>query len=246
MENALILGQVHSARFQRPRHYRFRHEVMPDLDRLIFVRHGGITVRWGPETVHADARSCVYLAAGVESVTEYTGEENDVILLWFERLRGEAEAPVKVYACTPAIMAQAETCAAMQSGGAPYRMMAAAYEILHQLSEVHENAHTSGVLHVVRYIEQNFAQDKKIAEYAAMAYMSESHFRKLFAQTTGKSPVAYRNERRLVVAEELIREGYTVAEAAETVGFGSVSFYCRLVAKRKKGGDGRVLEAEKK
>ena len=63
--------------------------------------------------------------------------------------------------------------------------------------------------------------------------MSESGFRKLFTEYTGKSPVEYRNHIRLLRAEELILSGASVSEAAEKVGFGSISFYCRLTRRNK-------------
>lgn len=235
VENTLILGHVRCAVLQRPQGYRFRHEVLPDLDRLIFVRRGSVTVRAGGETVYANEQTCVYLAADADTVSEYTGAENDVILIWFERLRGEMQMPMRAYACTPTVMALAEACVQIWSGSEPYRLLSLTYSILHHLWEADEKrACASGVGRAVEYIDRNFEKDLSVADYAAMAYLSESHFRKLFCAVTGKSPVAYRNERRLAAAEELIREGYTVAEAARTVGFHSVSFYCRLAAKRRK------------
>ena len=86
------------------------------------------------------------------------------------------------------------------------------------------------VMPVIRYINDHYNENRRVSEYAAMAYVSESHFRKLFLSATGMTPIEYRNNLRLKFASEMICEGYTVSEAAEAVGFNSVSFYCRLVA----------------
>ena len=248
MENTLILGYVCCAGLQRAKGYRFRHESLPDRDRLIFVQRGSVTVRAGGETARADAHTCVYLAAGVDSVSEYTGEENDVILLWFERLRGAPQAQMREYVSTPTVMALAEACVQIWNGREPYRLMSLTYSILHHLwatDEGQANA-IAGVGRAVEFIDRNFEKELPVADYAAMVYLSESHFRKLFCAATGKSPVAYRNERRLIAAEELIREGYTVSEAARTVGFHSLPFYCRLAAKRRKERGMGDLSSKKK
>ena len=63
--------------------------------------------------------------------------------------------------------------------------------------------------------------------------MSETAFRKLFREEMGISPIDYRNRLRLKFAEEMRREGVSASAAAESAGFGSLSFYLRLKRKEK-------------
>ncbi|MBQ9773350.1 MAG: helix-turn-helix transcriptional regulator [Clostridia bacterium] len=234
MENTLIIENVRCGSVQRPRHYRFRNEAFPERDRLILVERGSLAIHGEGKTVCVTEGSFVYLASDAACVTEYTGEENRVLLLWFDRVRGSAEERIRVYPPHPVAAAMAQACF-RDARMTQYGLLSSLYGILHHLSQAEpQEGRAAGVGRVVRYIEQSFAEEKKVSEYAAMAYMSESHFRKLFSAAVGMGPIAYRNAMRLRAARELIEEGYTVSEAAEAVGFHSVSFYCRLAAREKR------------
>ena len=62
--------------------------------------------------------------------------------------------------------------------------------------------------------------------------MSESNFRKLFKEYTGKSPIEYRNLIRLSEAHKMITEHkYSVQEAAYLTGFNNMSFFYECLKK---------------
>ena len=62
--------------------------------------------------------------------------------------------------------------------------------------------------------------------------MSESNFRKLFKEYTGKSLIEYRNLIRISEAKKMIESReFTVAEAAYTVGFNNMSFFYEVYNK---------------
>ena len=72
-------------------------------------------------------------------------------------------------------------------------------------------------------------ENKKISYYSEMCNMSETNFRKLFGEYTGKSPIEYRNDIRLERARAKLQSGeYTVSEVSEACGFTNLSFFTRL------------------
>lgn len=83
-------------------------------------------------------------------------------------------------------------------------------------------------------IRQNYMYDRSIEEYAAMCHLSKYHFLRLFKQKAGVTPVVYRNEYRLAVAEQLLaHSNLTVEAAAVTVGFSSAAYFCRVYKKSR-------------
>ena len=82
------------------------------------------------------------------------------------------------------------------------------------------------IILAVNEIENSYQEDKKVLYYADKCNMSESNFRKLFKEYTGKTPIEYRNFIRLSVFQKLMESGeFTVSEAAYLVGFNNMSFF---------------------
>ena len=83
-------------------------------------------------------------------------------------------------------------------------------------------------------IYEKYNEKKPVSYYADMCNMSESNFRKLFKEWTGKSPIEFRNMLRIEEAKKLIDSGeFTVEEAAWYVGFNNISFFYELYNKIK-------------
>lgn len=78
----------------------------------------------------------------------------------------------------------------------------------------------------IKEINDNYQENHKILYYAQKCNMSESNFRKLFKEYTGKSPIEYRNDIRISMFEKLMESReFTVSEAAYLVGFNNMSFF---------------------
>jgi AraC-like DNA-binding protein len=231
--NKLSVTDVRCFKLERPKNHRFRHRFAPDRARLFLVKQGSVTVRSAHQIVTAVQGEYVSILPGVDTVTEYTGDENCIIMFLFSDLIETDRDEIKTYSRCPEAAVLMET-ALEYTENTPYRLLAILCGILHHLSQM-SGAHRAGdVRSVVRYIENHYQEDRRVSEYADMTYLSESHFRKLFSENTGMSPIEYRNTIRLKIASELIAEGYTVSEAAESVGFNSTSFYCRLAKRQTK------------
>lgn len=82
-------------------------------------------------------------------------------------------------------------------------------------------------------MRQHWNQNPPISYYAELCNMSQVHFRRLFKEYTGLSPVDYRNSLRLEGARSKLQSGeYNVSEVAELCGFSSVSFFTRSYKKK--------------
>ncbi len=88
------------------------------------------------------------------------------------------------------------------------------------------------ILPAIEEININYFENKKLSFYSDMCNMSESNFRKLFKEYTGKSPIEYRNLIRISEVKKMIDSGeFTVSEAAYLAGFNNMSFFYEVYNK---------------
>ena len=88
------------------------------------------------------------------------------------------------------------------------------------------------ILPALKEIQKFYFENKKLSYYSDMCYMSESNFRKLFKEYTGKSLIEYRNLIRVSQAYKMINSGeYNVQEAAYLTGFKNMSIFYEVYKK---------------
>ncbi|SMP80122.1 AraC family transcriptional regulator [Noviherbaspirillum suwonense] len=90
-----------------------------------------------------------------------------------------------------------------------------------------------GIARVLTLIHENPAQEWQIGTLAAEASMSRSKFAKKFHDLVGISPAAYIAEWRLVLAENLLRQGQSVKSVARAVGYGTPQSFARVFMERR-------------
>lgn len=84
----------------------------------------------------------------------------------------------------------------------------------------------------IEQINNRYFENHKISYYAEFCNMSESNFRKLFKEYTGRTPIEYRNGIRIAEVKKMLDSGeFTVAEAAYTAGFNNMSFFYEVYNK---------------
>lgn len=97
------------------------------------------------------------------------------------------------------------------------------------LQAQHRRESLSRMAPALRLIESNLLHPPTLATLAASVNLSPSQFGLRFKEVTGFSPVAYRNARRLDLAQRLLNQpSLSVAEIAHRVGFASVQQFNRL------------------
>ncbi|MCC8081088.1 MAG: AraC family transcriptional regulator [Lachnospiraceae bacterium] len=78
------------------------------------------------------------------------------------------------------------------------------------------------------HIREQYSSPMKISEIAAVCHVSESHFRRLFEENIGMTPVEYLNQIRIRKACDLIKTtGSSMEEIAVKVGFATTSTFNR-------------------
>ena len=89
----------------------------------------------------------------------------------------------------------------------------------------------SRILEILRYIDAHLAEDLSIDILAEEFYISKFHMMRLFKQETGRSIHDYLQERRLLHARDLIRQGISATDSCFQSGFRSYSTFTRAYAK---------------
>ena len=87
------------------------------------------------------------------------------------------------------------------------------------------------ILDILRYLDENLADDISIDELAGRFYISKYHMMRRFREETGTSVHTYLSDKRLLLARELIQSGLTATEACFRSGFRSYSAFSRAYGK---------------
>ena len=86
---------------------------------------------------------------------------------------------------------------------------------------------------VKNYIEENPFASYSVDELAAACNISSGCFRRLFKEYSGKSPVEYRNDLKIEMAKSLLENSNATLEVmAESLGFESSAYFCRVFKKK--------------
>ena len=80
------------------------------------------------------------------------------------------------------------------------------------------------------YINSNFNNDISVENLASKVYLSPNHFRKIFKESTGLSPIEYINNIRIAKAINLLSEdkNISISEIGEAVGILDQNYFSRL------------------
>lgn len=85
------------------------------------------------------------------------------------------------------------------------------------------------ILKALDFIEKHLCDEYSTAELAKECFVSESRLYHLFREEMHTTPVAYKNELRILRSIEYIKSGYkTVEEISEELGFRSASYFRRV------------------
>lgn len=87
------------------------------------------------------------------------------------------------------------------------------------------------VADVMRYLNENLAQEITLEETARHFFVSKYHLCHTFREHTGVSVFSYLNTKRIALAEQLLEDGITAADVAFRVGFRDYSVFYRAYKK---------------
>ncbi len=89
------------------------------------------------------------------------------------------------------------------------------------------NRDTTAVARVREHIDAHFAEGFSLATLADIAGLSVFHLAHSFRAAIGFSPLAYRNQCRVIAARRLLRDGGQIADVAVAVGYADQSHLTR-------------------
>ena len=79
---------------------------------------------------------------------------------------------------------------------------------------------------ILDFVLANLDSDLSVAELAALAHLSPSHFVQVFRQSVGMTPHQYVRRQRIAKAKRLLAEGHlSIAEVALAAGFANQSHF---------------------
>ena len=108
------------------------------------------------------------------------------------------------------------------------KAMARQNEKYHVCSKSNQKA----IAEVLMYMEEHLDEALDFNEVAQNYCFSPNHFRKIFKEITGLSPVSYLNRLRILRAcEYMQKDKMTIREAAEQVGIYDFNYFSRLFKK---------------
>lgn len=95
------------------------------------------------------------------------------------------------------------------------------------LPRVHADAALQRLYAVRDFIDANHSEDLRIETLAALAGLSRSHLTRAFSRAFGVAPHAHLNAVRLRSAQQALRQGQSITEAAVACGFVDQSHFTR-------------------
>ena len=88
------------------------------------------------------------------------------------------------------------------------------------------------ILKIYRYIEEHIAEPMNLSDISAFLGLSKEHTSYLFKKETGKTLTDYINERKMLLAKELISNGeMRLTDVASHLGYENYVYFSRLFKK---------------
>ncbi len=125
---------------------------------------------------------------------------------------------------------------------APAPMVKIKSLLYYLIEKLADDAALCPVQGAIDYISEHYCENLPVKTYADTCNLSESHFRKLFRQYTGVSPIEYRNKIRFRHAMRLHEQNLTLNEIAEKLGFFDASYFCKMYKRYLKENDKEMLK----
>lgn len=103
------------------------------------------------------------------------------------------------------------------------------YRIISKITEDYNNINEGAVSPAIQYIQNNFNSQISIGTLADLCAMSQATFRRLFKETTGKSPVKYINSFKIEKSKELLKSSeITIDDITDFLSFYDKAYFCKV------------------
>jgi AraC-like DNA-binding protein len=146
---------------------------------------------------------------------------NSALINTIDRLITTIEDPLEAELLGPSILRELHLRVLRAPHGGMLRQM------------IPSNSAASNIARAIKHIRNNYHARLLVAEVAREVDMSESSFYQKFREITGTTPNQYQKSLRLMEAHALLSlDGYSVSDAAFSVGYESASHFSRDYLKK--------------
>lgn len=97
-----------------------------------------------------------------------------------------------------------------------------------QDSAMEDTESQDSVMRVVDYINEHYMEPLTLSQIADMFYLNMNYLSEQFRLRTGKTFSQYRGNLRIARAKVLLKNGYSVAEVAEKIGYDDAHYFSRV------------------
>lgn len=235
-EEPFLVGNISFLDVTRQKGFQNRFPDGRAQHSFIYTRKGAIQYGFhDSETITAPAGELIFIPKGTIHTTTYLEPENMAEIAQFDITEGSLPSFLSIPSIieidnADEIFTSCYTEIKSATNVIPVFFVYKMYELIWNVSKQMPRIPYKfrKLQPVLKEMKTHFSDNHKISYYADIANMSESGFRKIFSDYTGISPIEYRNRIRLENARMLLKSGeYRIEEAASTVGFTNLSFFCR-------------------
>ncbi len=233
----LTIREPGFANLTRQANHEFTYKNGKKLYSFIFVQHGELLYQFNTlkTTILLHKNDVLFVPKNLPYTAIYRKDGTQIKILTFDmkgnNLSDNFSEPVKI---NNAELVFTFASVSQENMYSSLFLSAKIYELLHFLknTELGLRRKYEKLSPALQELKQQYFKNEKISYYAALCNMSESNFRKLFREYTGKSPIEYRNSIRIAAVKNLLKTGeLTVSEAAYLVGFNNMSFFYEVYNK---------------
>lgn len=83
------------------------------------------------------------------------------------------------------------------------------------------------VTRACEYLAEHYAENVSLEKLASMAHLSPFHFNRVFSEKLGLPPHEFQTQLRVLRAQKLLRQGYSISSVAAQTGFADQSHFTR-------------------
>lgn len=239
--NQLSLLELRIVSFAYPAPHRYVTYPRP-VDRFVYITKGKANFFVGNQQICAQAEHMVYLPGETAYRSQWV---EDSAFMVVDLLIHNAEGQPIRFGEAPGILFRdshgtyrglLEELAAKSDADGPFdwlERLSLSFKLLCEMardtnrSELDEQNRKiqAGLV----YLQNNFTEDFSIDRLAQMCCLSIGHFRRIFSECLGMTPVEYRNKLRIRKAVDILKTGmFSVSEVAEMVGISDMKYFSKL------------------
>ena len=222
---------------ERTKNYTFEFKEGKPQFSFIYVESGSLEYSFTTtkQKIHIPKGYMLFIPKNLPYIAKYLENGTKIKIFVFDCPGQNQNILLKVpfYKSLPEISAVFDECLENKTRNSLF-LYSKLYELLYVLQKITDKSDKKyqKILPAIKELKQNFSQNHKISYYAELCSMSESNFRKLFKECTGKSPIDFRNTIRIREVKRMLDSGeYRISEAAYAVGFNNMSFFYEIYEK---------------